>query len=307
VASTRWGLGSSLAFSLMVVAWAGNYLFVRVGELYVAPLWLATLRAGVGALGIGAYLAFRPTEAELSARDRRDALLLGLPNTALFLGLWFVAAPSVAPGEAAVVIYTFPLWVALFSPIALGSRLGRSHWAAVATGFVGVVLVSQPWASGTGRIPLTPLTELLVAAVSWAGATVAFQRRFVPAKLPQANGYQLLGGASALLAASALLGVAHWPPSSPELWASVAWLGLFGTAFAYGVWFFLLRSVHASSLSAFAFLVPLTALALSAALEGERVDLLQGAGVVCVLSGIYLVGRSPLAHPGIPPSPRSAG
>ena len=306
MASTQWGLGSSLVFSLMVVAWAGNYLFVRLGELYVPPLWLATLRAGVGAAGIGAYLALRPTEVELSPRDRRTALLLGLPNTALFLGLWFVAAPAVAPGEAAVVIYTFPLWVALFSPLALGSRLARSHWAAVGTGFAGVVLVSQPWTSGGGRIPATPLVELLVAAVSWAGATVAFQRRFTPAKLPQANGYQLLGGASALLAASALFGVVRWPPAAPQLWASVAWLGLFGTAFAYGVWFFLLRSVHASSLSAFAFLVPLTALALSVALEGEHIDLLQGAGVVCVLVGIYLVGRSPLAHPGTPPTPTSA-
>jgi drug/metabolite transporter (DMT)-like permease len=291
----------------MVLAWAGNYLFVRIGEGYVAPLWLATLRAGVGAAGIGAFLAVRPRAGAFSWTDRRDALLLGIPNTAVFLGLWFAAAPAIPPGQTAVVVYTFPLWVALFSPTVLGGRLGHRQWGAVAVGFAGVVLVSQPWASGAARPPIVPLGELLLAAVCWAGATVAFQRRFAPSALAQANGYQLLGGAVALIAASVVVRSAVVPPAAPALWVSVAWLGLFGTAFAYGVWFFLLGRVHASVLSTYSFLVPLTALVLSIVFEGERLGAIQVVGVALVLLGIYLVGRNPLSHPAgsVPPAARS--
>lgn len=298
VASRSWGVGSSVLFALMVLAWAGNYLFVRVGEVYASPLWLATLRAGVGTAGVGVYLLLRPATAPFSWAGRRDALLLGLPNTAVFLGLWFEAAPLVPPGQTAVVIYTFPLWVTAFSPWALGTAVRAGQWAAVAVGFAGIVFVSQPWASGSSHLPAVPVLELLAAAVSWAGATVAFQRRFAAGELPRANGYQLLGGAIGLLAATVVMGGARGPTTDHVgLWISVLWLGLFGTAFAYGVWFFLLGSVHASVLSSYAFLVPLIALSLSVAIEGERLNLIQSAGVALVLLGIYLVGRTGPPHP----------
>ena len=292
---SRWGFAGTGLFGLMVLAWAGNYLFVREGELFVAPLWLATFRAAVGAACVGGYLTLHRGTQSLSRAERRDALLLGLPNTAIFLGLWFTAEASVPPGEASVLIYTFPLWVALFSPLVLRSRLGPGHWLAVGTGFLGVVLVSQPWTSGNARPPLGPVLELLLAAVSWAAATVSFQRRFRPEAMLTVNGVQLLGGAAGLAVVAALFApvTGHW--AAPALWLSIAWLGVFGTAFAYGVWFYLLGSTHAASLSAFAFLVPLLALALSVVLVGERVDGVQAAGVAAVLVGVYLVGRGSAA------------
>ncbi len=278
-------------FGLMVLAWAGNYLFVRLGESAATPLWLATLRAAVGAAGVLVYQAVRPPSAQLSNRGRRDALLLGIPNTAVFLGLWFAAAPAIAPGETAVVVYTFPLWVALFSPWMLGRPLHRPHGVAIGLGFAGVVLVSEPWqAAGAGPTPLA-LLELLVAAVSWAAATVAFQRRFPASELAAANAYQLLGGAAALLVAALVLDPARWPQPGPVLGVSVVWLGLFGTAFAYIVWFYLLESIPAHTLSGYSFLVPLGALGLSVILEGERLSPTQLAGVALVLAGTYLVAR----------------
>ncbi len=293
----RWGGTTVALFALMVLSWAGNYLFVRLGEQSAAPLALATYRAALGAAGVGAYLAWRAPGASLPPRDRRDAFLLGIPNTGLFLGLWFVAAPAIAPGETSVLIYTFPLWVALFSPAVLGLKLGRSHWAAVAIGFAGVALISEPWNGGLTRSDLLPIAELLGAAITWAATTTLFQRRFEPAALARANGYQLLGGAVALAAASFAAGELFRPTPTADLAVSVLWLGLFGTAFAYGVWFFLLQKLHASTLSAYSFLVPLVTLALSAGLEHEHLGTVELAGVALVVLGVYLVGRRPLAAP----------
>ncbi len=295
----RWDGVTLLLFGLMVFAWGGNYLFVRVGEQSVAPLWLAALRAGVGAVGLGVLLAAR-SPPSLTGGERRDALLLGIPNTAVFLGLWFTAAPAVAPGVAAVVVYTFPLWVAVASPAILGTQLGRQHWSAIGVGFAGVVLVSQPWTAGSRAHDLLPLAELLGGAVSWALATVGFQRRFAPEKLAAANGYQLVSGALALAAVALVFGEVRMPVEPASLWISVVWLGLFGTAFAYAVWFHLLRSVPASTLSAYAFLVPVTALVLSAVFLGERLDPVEAVGVVLVLAGIYLVGRPRAGRRGRP-------
>lgn len=288
-------------FFLMVLAWSGNYLFVKIGLGSASPLWLATLRAGAGALGVVAYLAARRPPGVLSAADRRDAVLLGLPNTAAFLALWFVAAQQVAVGEAAVVIYTYPIWVALFTAPLLGVRLGWGHWAAVAGGFAGVFLVSEPWSSASAAVPALPFLELLLAAVCWGGATVVFQRRFRPEQLATANAYQLLGGSVALLGATVALGPGEWPTPSVSLLASVLWMGFFGTTFAYVVWFWLLEREPAARLSAFLFLVPLGALALGVAFAQESVSWVQAVGVVLVLASIYGVPRS--RAPAVPSRP----
>ncbi len=298
MAGSPWTGASRALFGLMVFAWGANYLFVRLGLEFATPLWLAALRAGIGTLGVGGFLALRKSGTPLDGRGRRDALLLGIPNTAIFFGLWFVAAQAVPAGEAAVVVYTFPVWVSLFSVPLLGRRLTALHWFAVVLGFGGVALIAQPGATGTSPTVLVALGELVAAAMSWALATVLFQRRFSASEMPTANGYQLLGGAVALVTAAALVDPSSLPGRAPELWVAALWLGLVGSAFAYAVWFVLLGRVGAPDLSAYAFLVPVTALGLSAILLGERLSALQAGGVALVLASIYLIARGSARTPG---------
>ena len=289
MASSPWSAGMRVLFGLMVISWAANYLFVRVGLGYATPLWLAALRAGIGTLGMAAVLLFQKGPKKLDRRGRRDAILLGLPNTALFFALWFAAARTVPHGQAAVVIYTFPVWVALFSSPVLHRRLTRLHWVAVAFGFSGVVLVSQPWQASTGSEVIPALIELTLAPISWAFATTVFERRFRPEELVEVNVYQLFGGAAALMAAALIVNPASLPPLAPTLWVSALWLGLVGSAFAYAVWFWLLGRVEGANLSAYLLLVPVTALGLSAIFEGERLGPVQGVGVALVLLSVYAV------------------
>jgi len=281
-----------LLFALTIVAWGTNYVFVRVGLDSASPLWLATLRAGIGAIAFGGYLLATRHGPPLSRRQRATALALGLPNTAIFFGLWFVAAGAVAPGQSAVVIYTFPLWVAVLSIPLLQRRLLLGHWVAIALGFAGVLLLSQPWTGGGGSARIVPLAELIGAAVSWAVATVLAQRWFQPGEMLRVNGLQLAGGSVALLAVTLVVAPRPLPTPTGSLVVAVVWLALLGTAFAYGVWFWLLGRIPASTLSTFSFLVPLVALGVSALVLGERLDLVQAVGVVAVVVGIYGIARA---------------
>jgi drug/metabolite transporter (DMT)-like permease len=292
VTGRRGSLVIAGTFAVVVVAWGFNYLFVRVGLGLSAPLWLAFLRAGLGAVGAAlVWIALgRPF---LTAREQLLAASLGLLNTSLFFGLWFVAARSVPPGEAAVVVYTFPLWVAMLSIPVLSFRLRAVTWVAIAIGFVGIVLISQPWGAGGPVLKPVPVSELLVGALSWALGTVLIQRRFRREVLQAVNLFQLLGGSAGLLAAALLLEPSQSPSPSWELLGVVLWLGLVGTALAYGLWFYLLGRMSAPSLSANMFLVPVVALVASAILLSERIDLVQGAGVLLVAGAIYAVGRWP--------------
>jgi drug/metabolite transporter (DMT)-like permease len=293
--SPAWSLQTRLLFLLLVVVWGFNYIFVKVGLETAGPLWLAALRSGTGAVATPLLVTGLGGWGALDARAKRDALLLGIPNTALFFGLWFWAARDVPPGIAAVVIYTFPLWVALLSPSFLGHRLGPLHWLSVALGFIGVALISQLGEAGSVGVSPFTIALLLGAALSWALGTVLFQRRFQRGQMREANAYQLVGGSVALFAAALLLTPSPLPSASLGLLATVLWLGVLGTAVAYTIWFSLLGRTRAATVSAYVFLVPVVALTASAVFFGERLSLLQLFGVGLVVIGIYGIGRASAA------------
>lgn len=280
----------TLLFVGLVFAWGGNYPIVRVGLENAPPLWLATFRAGTG-LGAFALYLLPSWPRVLDARGKRDALLLGVLNFGLFFGLWFVAAKAISPGITAVLVYTFPLWVAVLSAPLLGHRLRALEWSSVALGFLGIVLVSEPWTGGPRSLDPVAIVELLGAALAWAAATVLVKRRFTGTEVKEANLYQLAGGAAALLAASLLTEPTGGIAPTWSLLGSVLYMGLIGTAFAYAIWFSLLDRFRASTISAYVFLVPVVALFISALFFGERLSLIQAAGVAMVLASIYGVAQ----------------
>jgi len=284
----------------LVLAWGFNYLFVNVGLGFASPLWLAFLRAGVGCAGTAALvLVLRPAP-YLDARGRRDALLLGLPNTGFFFALWFVAAERVPPGLAAVFVYTFPLWVALLSAPLLGHQLSRLHWVSVVVGFVGVAVIAQVWSLLATSVDPLSVVLLLFGALSWALGTVLFQRRFAGEHAVEGNAWGLLGGAAFLAVATLVIEPTPIPRfGAPPLWAAIVWLGLVGTACAYSIWYSLLGRFRAATLSAYVVLVPVVALAASAVFFTERLDALQLVGVGLVLVSILGISRAGAAE--LPP------
>jgi probable blue pigment (indigoidine) exporter len=287
----RWSGRTWALFSLVVLAWGFNYPIVTVGLQWSSPLWLATLRSGIGLAGVLGLVTLARGWGTLDARGKRDAFLIGIPNTAGLFGFWFVAAQSVPPGVASVVIYTFPFWVALLSAPVLGRRLGWSAWLAIGAGFVGVALISQVWARLGSGVAVLPVIELLLAALSWAVGTVLFQKRFAPAQALSGCAYQLAGGFVALLAATLALRPLPLPEPTPGLVGAALWLGLIGTTVAYAIWFTLLGRTAAPRISAYLFLVPIVALGASVSLLGEHLVWVQLGGVGLVLLAIYVLGQ----------------
>jgi O-acetylserine/cysteine efflux transporter len=286
--ATTWGL-----FLVVAAVWGLNYVFVNLGLEFSSPLWLATLRAAVGALASAAILAAFGGGRKLDRRGRRDALLLGIPSITVFFALWFVAADSVLPGFASMVINTLPLWIALLSAPILSHRLTARHWVSVAVGFAGVVLISQIGTLAGSAVPLAAVLELLFAAVSWALATVLFQRRFRREEMLEANVFQLTGGTAGLAVLTLVLAPTPLPTLGPGLFVTVAYLGILGTAVGYSIWLDLLGRTRAATLGAYLFVVPVVALAASALIFHERLSYTQLVGVVLVLASIYGIGRAP--------------
>jgi O-acetylserine/cysteine efflux transporter len=93
-----------------------------------------------------------------------------------------------------------------------------------------------------------------------------------------------------------------------EPWVEISWTGAFvasllyssliGISAAWVIWFALVRAGEASRVAAYIFAVPLTAVLIGALFLDEPLSYSLLLGAALVVSGIYLVNRSPRRKPG---------
>lgn len=85
-----------------------------------------------------------------------------------------------------------------------------------------------------------------------------------------------------------------------QAWAAVLYMAVFSSALAYVFYFWLLRYLEASQLSAFTYLLPVLATALGILMLGEKGSGRQVLGGVLALGGVYWIesGRTPAANTG---------
>ena len=92
-------------------------------------------------------------------------ILLGLFQTAGFLGFTFWALVERGAGKTAVLVYTMPFWVLILARLFLGERIRGGQWPAVILSFAGLLMIFEPWHSRGGL-----LSEMLavMAGIFWA-------------------------------------------------------------------------------------------------------------------------------------------
>lgn len=136
-------------------------------------------------------------------------------------GIGFYAAVAYLP-LADVVTYWLaaPIYVAGLAPLVLGEKVSAAVWAAIALGFVGVVLALEP-----SRDSLTPEAGIaLLGSLAFSGAMLLGRKlRGTPDTVMV--GWQIVG---ALIASGVILAfnTAAWQPTPPRDLAALCLLGV---------------------------------------------------------------------------------
>jgi drug/metabolite transporter (DMT)-like permease len=200
------------------------------------PIEVAALRFATHAVLMGALLAPQFGASIFHMKKRRLQLLRGA-MLASMTGLNFWALQHLQLAETGAIQFSVPILIALLSAWMLREHLSWQRWAAIAAGFVGVLLVLRP-----GSHAFHPALVLsLVNALLYAAFNL-LTRHLSATETPHA--LQMVSGtvAAAVLMPFAVL---HWQwPSSPGTWALVVLTGLFG---GLGHWCVALAHRHASA------------------------------------------------------------
>ena len=133
------------------------------------------------------------------------------------------------------------------------------------------------------------------SAFAWACASVLSRRAKVasPAFVAAAWEMVIAGVFSWVLLVGTGGSLMHVAWSRQAVW-SVAWLVTFGSLVGYTAYIYLLEHVPVAKVSTYAYINPIVAVLLGAALLGERLHAIEYAGMAFILGAVYLVTSSKL-------------
>jgi drug/metabolite transporter (DMT)-like permease len=208
----------------------------------------------------------------------RSLLLLG--STALN----FFALKYLQLTETMSIMFSTPFLVALLAGPLLGERVGPQRRAAIAVGFIGVLIITRPGLGG-----LHPAAFLsLAGAVCYALYSIATR---ILASYDSSATTMFYSGFAGLLLATPLMPFVWSVPDSPLVWAMMVVVGALG---ALGHWLLILAHARAPApvLSPFIYTQIIWMIALGFVVFGDLPDgwTLVGASVV-IASGLYLLYR----------------
>jgi len=286
-----------VAFATVYVVWGSTYLAIRIAVVHWPPLWLASVRFAIAGVGLYAVLRLRGTPAPgwrawLAAAVLGGLMLGGGNGTVCWAEQW---VPS---GETALILSAGPLWTVVLPWVFRKARAPRPMVAlGVVIGLAGVaVLIGSHGAGGGagGRALLFGRLSLLGASLSWVTGSLIQHRLPLPKSAALATAMQMVAAAPLLgLAAVAHGDLArfHFAAITPGAWAALAYLIVFGSLAGFGSYVYVLVHAGPTRASTGAFVNPLIAVVLGAALAGEPLGArtaIAAAMIIAAVAGVIL-------------------
>lgn len=280
--AAEWGLLAATA-----LMWGSGYLFVAIGLESLSPGAVTFLRVVLGTALLACVPAAR--HAGIAPADRPRLLLLGVLWLALPLTLFPIAQQWVSSAVAGMITGAQPIFAAAIAALLLRRAPGLRQLAGMALGFAGVVAIAwSAAAGGKGGSTAAGMALVLVAVACYALAAnlaVPLQQRY--GSLPVI--LRALAVALVLTAPLGAIGLADSSPSARSL-AAMLPLGLLATGAGYVAFATLVGRAGASRGAVAIYFVPVVALALGVALQGDEVGPLALAGTAVVVAGAWATG-----------------
>jgi len=277
-----------VSLSILILIWGLGYPVMKFGMQFSPPLIYTGLRTIISGMFLMA-LAFYSGE-PLNLRDTWKALLISTVfNVLLFFGASAFAVQLLPSGIASILLYAQPIMVGLLAHFLLHELLTLRKITGLLFGFLGVAIIS--YKGLTGDLSLQGVIMGLLSALGWTFGTLLVKRHN-PRSIYWFIAIPFIGGGVLLFCMGLAVGeqptaiVWNLPFISALLWGAIIGLGA-----SWVIWFHLVRTVEASTLSANTFLVPVVSVIGGALFLGEKVPPSLYLGGALVVLGIYQVNR----------------
>lgn len=315
----RWQVVVALA--IVYVVWGSTYLAIKLAIDTLPPMLMAGTRFLLAGVLLYAWTA-RPGQTVRPSRPtRRHWAAAAIAGTLMLVGgngavTW--AEQRIDSGVAALLVASVPLWMVLLGWWREGRRPTRATVAGLALGFAGVALLVRP--DGAGMAVGAALV-VVVGAFLWAYGSLYVRGAPLHPNPLRATAMQMIAGSGGFAVAGVVLGEPATMDlsgaSASSVWA-LLYLVVFGSLVAFTAYTWLLRNVTPATVSTYAYVNPVVAVALGALVLAEPLTPTTIGSGALIVAGVALIvtggrtrhpAQAPAAEPGPPPEaePEPAG
>jgi len=281
------------------LAWGVSWPALKIALNEIPPF---SMRAGTSGLATATLLAL----AFIQRRNIRvhsgvawaHLVVAGFLNIACFTLFTAFAQIATATSRVAILTYTMPIWAAFLAYPILGERLNASRGISLVLCIIGLTVLAYPL---IGSSDLIGLVFALATAVSWAAGTVYLKWAQIDADPMAIVVWQLVVGFLVTVAGLFLFeGSPHLWPVHPRALLALGFAALVGSAFAYLLWFEIIRRLPATTASLGVLSVPVIGIVASVLILGERptiTDILGSALILAAAAGVLLAPEARSSQP----------
>ena len=280
--------------ALFVFLWATGFIGARYAMPWAEPFSFLAVRF------ILAFVILAAAAGLLGARrlgwpDILHAGMAGVLMHGIYLGGVFWAIHHGLPaGLSALIVGLQPLITAILAGSLLGENILPRHWAGLAAGFAGVVVVLAPKLGAIdGGVTWATLTASFVAVAAMSAGTI-WQKRFLTGSdLVTGTCWQYAGGALVMILLSFTFETRQFTLNG-ELVFAMAWLVLVLSIGAIVLLMVMIRDGEMSKVASLFYLVPAVTALIAWALFGEQLSAVQIGGMALATFGVALAtARNP--------------
>jgi drug/metabolite transporter (DMT)-like permease len=280
---------NAVAYIITCLLMGSNWYATRVSLDGYKPFTAAALRFAIaGAIFI---LLWKKAQAGGAAgkptpKEAKWLFVAGVLNAVQY-GLFYISLLTISGGLAAVIYGTVQLFNALLAAV---FRVEKVTWVQVAGAPLSLVGLALIYWDKLGGAQATGVVLMVISVIVSAISTVILKhqgRKVHPVFTTMA--FLTMSALGLGLAAFAFERNSFAIPAEATPTIAIIYQGIIGTAFAFGVYFFLLRRISVITAASIAFVLPVVALTIDWIAQ-EPLDLSTTSyiGVALTLAGVVL-------------------
>lgn len=281
-----------VALTIVSIAWGTTWLASKEAVQLMPPLQMISFRQ----LSAGIVLLFYflvKRQPLPSGKQWISILILTILNFILSNGLSTWGVKYISSGLGSIISAVFPIWLVMIL-LFKGKRIPSGAIIGMLTGFAGVCIIFyehlHDFLNADFRLGII---LSISASITWAFGTLYTQKHAANFNPYVSLGFQMFISGSILLLVAYSTGNVIPLNAIPALaWGSMAYLVVVGSLIAFVAFIYTLQHLPATLASVYAYINPIVAILLGAALANEPLTWFIAIGGILTIAGVYLMNRS---------------
>ncbi len=290
-----WG-GIDLLLLAVAGMWGTNFSVLKVGLADVPPLFFAAARFVIALALMVPWALSSGHSLRVARQEWLPIAGVGLLGHAAYMVLFLHGAARTSAANAAMILATVPVWVAVIGSASRLERVTRWGWAGACLALAGVFLIVIGGVDGAqlefGGASAAGDALVLLATLAWSGYSVLVNpilKRCPPVTVTVLS--ITVGTVPLVLLTLPFVSPAKLLAISTRGWTALIVSAVIGIALPYFIWNFGILRLGSARTSLYSYVTPCFALIVAYLWLGEPLTLLQICGGALVLVGVGLARR----------------